>query len=45
MDRLIVENYNLTMAQCADPFDHKKFGFWLNGIGMNTIGGTYITNE
>ncbi|CAG9805038.1 unnamed protein product [Chironomus riparius] len=38
MDPLIVVNGNLSMKHCDDPFDHKMFGFWLNGIGMNIIG-------
>ncbi|KAG5680361.1 hypothetical protein PVAND_009870 [Polypedilum vanderplanki] len=38
MDKLIVVNENLTMQSCVDSYDHKKFGFFLNGIGMNTIG-------
>jgi len=39
MDPLIVVNGNISMKMCSDPFDHKMFGFWLNGIGMNIIGG------
>jgi hypothetical protein len=38
MDQLIVEA-NISMRACVDPDDHIKFGFWLNGIGMNLIGG------
>lgn len=39
MDSLIVRNENLTTNHCMNPYEYTEFGFWLNGIGLNIIGG------
>jgi hypothetical protein len=39
MDPILVKSDSLNMTHCIDPNDHKQFGFWLMGIGLNSIGG------
>ena len=39
MDSLIVRNENLTTKDCMNPYEYTEFGFWLNGIGLNIMGG------